>query len=246
MLLILFSIPLFSQFNSTIRSGRPGQAIGPYTVGEKVFQIQTGLNINTVKFAPTETKTLLHNTVLRYGILEKLELSSVINWQYDKISSPLEDGTMAGISNTQIGMRYNFLERNGAIPAVGLQGRLLLNAQHDEYQRENLGAQFILATGNKISDQFALITNWLVTWAGNGEDPQFSFVINVPISITEKIGAFVEVYGNLDEFEADYDAGFSYLITDDIQLDFSAGLQGNDHTDDWFIDFGISWRFHKR
>lgn len=44
-LLTICSISTFlsAQFNPTIRTGRPGQSIGPYTVGREVFQVQTGM-----------------------------------------------------------------------------------------------------------------------------------------------------------------------------------------------------------
>jgi len=39
-----FAIPAMAQYSENIRSARPGQAVGPFTTGKDLFQIQTGLN----------------------------------------------------------------------------------------------------------------------------------------------------------------------------------------------------------
>lgn len=114
----LLSFSLFAQFNPIIRTGRPGQAIGPYTLGKNVFQVQSGILYNKISFNSTETNTWLHNTVFRFGILRKLEVSSLINWQIDKHISNIENDRQSGISNTQIGLRYNLLANKKAIPAI--------------------------------------------------------------------------------------------------------------------------------
>lgn len=47
---VLIVAPVVSacgQYNETIRSRRPGIAIGPFTVGKGVFQIQTGVDYFT-------------------------------------------------------------------------------------------------------------------------------------------------------------------------------------------------------
>jgi hypothetical protein len=57
------------------------------------------------------------------------------------------------------------------------------------------------------------------------------------------LGGFVEIYGNLDDFTANYDGGLDYTITDNLKIDVSTGWQGQEEVDNWFVDFGFSWRF---
>ena len=236
-----------AQFGKTIRTGRPGAAIGAYTVGKKVFQIQTGFNYNERELENVfGSNTWVFNSVFRYGIFEKLEVSGVVNIRSDEALTVTGTENQFGVSNTQIGLRYNILERKGAIPAIGLQGRLLLKAQSIDYQRENLGANLVLATGNKITDWLSLTTNWGIVWTGNGGDPNSLYAINASFSLTEKWGAFAEVFGSFNSFSSNYDAGFSYLVNNDLQLDASAGWQGQNGIVDIFIDFGLSWRLHNR
>ncbi len=243
----LLSQTTFAQFGKTIRTGRPGASIGAYTVGKKVFQIQTGFNYNEREFDNVfGSNTWIFNTVFRYGIFEKLEVSGVVNVRSDETLTVTGTENQFGVSNTQIGLRYNILEQKGAIPAIGLQSRLLLKAQSIDYRRENLGASLVLATGNKITDWFSVTTNWGIVLMGNGGDPNSLYAINASFSLTEKWAVFAEVFGSFNSFSANYDAGFSYLINNDLQLDASAGWQGQNGLVDIFIDFGLSCRWHNR
>ncbi len=237
---------LFGQFNETIRAGRPGQAIGAFSLGEKVIQIQSGIMINQIDEAMTETHSLSENTVIRLGIFEKFEISGVINWQTENIMFNGTEVKRKGISDTQFGGRINILENKGAVPAIGLQGRVLLKVQNNDFKRENLGSIFILATGNKITDWLSMGTNFGVVWSGNNTDPTSLYILNFSYGITEKIGGFTELYGNFNDFATNYDAGISILVNDNLQLDFSGGWQGDNGRDDWFLDAGVSWRFHWR
>ena len=237
---------IWGQYHETIRTGRPGMAIGAYTVGKNVFQLQTGIAYNHIENGPVETRSYINNSVIRLGILEKFELSGLINLKSDNISDGAEEQHLRGISDLHFGGRLNILERKGAIPAVGIQGRIILNAQGKDFERNRTGSAFILTTGNKITDWLSIGTNWGIRWSGKDEGPDSFYAINGSVGLTEKLGGFAEVYGRLDQFSMNYDAGFSFLVTNDLQLDISAGWQGDSRVSDWFIDMGLSWRLDWR
>ena len=245
-LMLLSPCILWGQYNETIRTGRPGQAIGAYTVGKNVFQLQSGFTYNPIENGLIETRSYSHNTVLRIGILERFEINGLVGWQYDLIKNGIDEQNRKGISNTQIGGRLNILERRGAIPAVGIQGRILLKAQSEDFRREKPGSKFILTTGNKITDWLSFGTNWGVTWSGNDQGPESLYIINGSIALTKTFGGFVEVYGSFNQFSVNYDAGFSLLLNNDLQMDISAGWQGDSQISDWFVDLGVSWRIDWR
>jgi len=246
-LLIMFSQIAFAQFSETIRSGRPRVTIGAYTVGKNVLQIQPGFNYNEQELINvSRTNTWIFKSVFRYGILEKLEVSGVVSIRSDETLSVTGTENQFGINNTQIGLRYNIIERKGAVPAIGLQGRLLLKAQSIDYQRENLGATLVLATGNKIASWLSLNTNWGILWAGNGGVPRSLYAISTSFNLNKKWRATLGVFGSFNSFSSNYNAGFSYLVNNNLQLDFSGGWQGQSGLVDFFIDFGLSWRWHNR
>jgi len=243
----LVPISLFAQYGESIRTGRPGQAIGAYSVGKNVFQVQSGLTYNMVDLkSGTEINSFTHSTVLRLGIIEKLEVSGVINWQKDRISNQEQVEKFGGISNTQIGARYNITENQGAIPAIAVQGRLLLDAQSKDYKRDKFGSKFVLATGNKVNDWLSIVTNFGIVWSGYNQDPTSLYILNFSFGLTEKVGAFAEMYGSFDDANPNFDGGISYLINNDLQLDLSAGWDSNPNISSWFVDGGVSYRLDWR
>ena len=248
-ILIILAVPVLlkAQYSETISTDRPGQAIGTTGVGKSVVQVQTGLNTNWININDNyKSRTLLSNTVVRFGLLEWLELNGAFNWQDDKVEMGAESTNVSGVSSTEIGTRMNILGNKGAVPAIGFQASLLLKAQSADYKRDKLGSKFMVTTGNSINDWLSVATNLGITWDGNGNDPQSLYVLNFGFAITDKIGAIAEVYGSFNEFDANYDAGISYLVSNNVLLDLTAGWQGDSDVSNWFIDAGISFRLDWR
>ena len=67
------------------------------------------------------------------------------------------------------------------------------------------------------------------------------------IALTDRVGGFLEFYATVrGEGEPDehaVDGGFTYLLTDDVELDVSAGAGLDRTAPDYFVGAGISWRF---
>jgi len=65
------------------------------------------------------------------------------------------------------------------------------------------------------------------------------------IGLTRSLGIFVEAFGLLAterENEHLVDAGFTWLVLPNLQLDFSGGLGLNEAASDYFISAGLSYR----
>lgn len=241
--LILFPLLSKAQYNETIRTGRPGNSIGAYALGKNVIQIQSGYNINWVEEGVSEINTGLLNNVIRLGLTERIELSSVINWQRDKFKSGPDETELSGISSTQFGGRINISQNEGMIPAICFQARANLGLRGEDYDESELQAVYILATVNRLNDNFSFTSNWILRQFGDDLKDRGFYTAALSYSISDKVGTFVEMYGQLnDDFSSNFDGGFSYLVNNDLQLDISAAYQGDENRDDYFIDFGFSWR----
>lgn len=248
-ILILFLLPglMHAQYGGTISTDRPGQALGTSAVGKKTIQIQTGINTNTLGYeSDLRSRTILSNTVIRLGLFERLEINGMFNWQNDRNKFMDETTSTSGVSNTEVGARFNIRQNKGVIPALGLQGSLLLKAQSSDYQRDKLGSRIVLTSGNAINEWLSVATNLGVGWDGNGDGARSIYVLNFSFALTEKLSAVAEVYGSFNEFDANYDAGLGYLVNNNLLIDLSAGWQGDSQVSDWFIDAGISWRLDWR
>ncbi|MEL6924148.1 MAG: hypothetical protein AAFO94_08880 [Bacteroidota bacterium] len=102
-----------AQFASTVRTIRPtGRTMGAYTVGRGVFQIQSGLTYNAADLGGlgVTNERWNHNTVLRFGILENLEVNGVFGWRTERWIDDPTLGQVSGVYNTQLGARYNLVD----------------------------------------------------------------------------------------------------------------------------------------
>ncbi len=237
------------QYNETIRSARPGQSFGPFTTGKKIFQIQTGFNINQIKYSEENFDVHGFNYLmsLRYGITETVEIRYAFRLNRDKITIDEEDGIANGLSAMVLGIRFNILNNAGTYkPSLGFQANINLNVLSPEFNPDNPEPALLLLHSQKLTQWLKLTTNWGIVWNGNNGDPSGLYTINFSFPISNKIGCFVENYGglfnrNLNTF---FDTGIDYLVNNDLLLDLSIGYGKNRGVMDAFVDFGVSWRIH--
>lgn len=249
-MLVLIPFSGFSQFNETIRSGRPGQSIGPFTVGARVMQIQSGVDVYGFENEGNDLigHGFVHNTVVRYGLLERLELSGLFDYRDESWKSNTVEQEANGLSAFDLGGRYAFYDGGGAIPSMGFQIRIRLPILSEDYKIDHIGPRFVFVTGQKLSNTFTLTTNWGVNWNGVDSNGTAFYVVNLSFPISGKWGGFVENYGEISggDFDSRFDAGLAYLGNNDLQFDVLGGFGGNDGVNDYFIGTGFSWRTKRK
>ncbi len=249
--------PLHGQYAEYMRSGRPGQAIGTYTVGANTLQGQHGVTLRSVEAGSNTTRTVTVGSVLRLGLTEDFEVSGVLRYQRDAtpndgdVPNPLN---RSGLSSTQLGVRYNVTSESAKVPSICVQTRLLLNAVGEDYQRTGVGQTTLVAVGKGISDRLGLTAN--VGFTNGGQAPGLTsfYALSVGFNASQRLSFFVEGYGRLDDVDINFDAGLGYFLSPDLKLDFSAGLEGFGGFEgdpvgldaDYFLDLGISWRVNWR
>jgi len=242
----VFTISSRAQYSETIQSDRPGISIGLSTVGKNVFQIQTGPIFGNIKFEEDgETNILAESTVIRFGLTRNVEVSTAFTLSRDKIKSANGETTLSGLSQADVGFRVNLYEGGGLVPAVGFQSRLKLNILSKAFNPDHLGIECLLVTSQELTSYLSLTTNWGAIWNGRSADPRGVYTINLSFPIGDKLGGFVENFGSVksNDFNTSFDAGVAYLVNNDLQLDISGGYGKNDGISDYFVDFGLSWRF---
>ncbi|MDH3711129.1 MAG: transporter [Cyclobacteriaceae bacterium] len=246
LVLLLSSWGLYGQYGETIRSGRPGQAIGAFTVGKNVLQVQSGITFGWLEFeeSGSEINSINPSVVIRFGIAERIEISGVVGYSSleEKFSSEVDK--YGGISAAQIGVRFNLRDGQGSGPNIGIQSRLRLNVLSDDFNQENLGNTTILSVTQGLGPKFGLATNLGVTWIGNGSNPLGTYVLNFGYDVSAKVSVFVENYGvmNNSDINTRFDTGLGYLVNPNLKLDFSVGYGNNQDLEDYFFDIGFSWR----
>jgi len=248
--ILLLSQIGIAQYNETIRSGRPGQSIGPFTVGKNILQVQSGMDFFGYKnkSAGFEGNGYLNNTVIRFGVAERLEISALLDYKFETIKSNGTETDLSGLDAFDIGGRYQVFAGKGAIPNIGFQFRVRLPVLSKDYEIDHIAPRFIIVTGQKLSDIFTLTTNWGGSWNGVNSIGTAFYIVNLSFPIAGKLGGFVENYGDLTDgdFDTRFDAGLAYLCNNDLQLDLLGGLGKNDGVSDYFVSVGFSWRTKRR
>ena len=245
-LLLCTSVAAEAQFNETIRAARPGSAIGPFTVGRKVFQVQAGINFGRTNLASGyKTNDFRNVLVMRYGIRERIEISGVVAYSRNSpTTSEIPELSKSGISAAQIGVRFNLRDGKGSGPNIGLQSRLKLNTLSEDYHQKELANVTVLSLTQKIGKSLGLMANSGISWSGNGDDPIALYALKLNIPFSMKVVAFIENFGTIKQGDltSRFDTGLGYLVNNNLKLDARIGLGDNRGVEDYFGEVGVSWR----
>ena len=78
----------------------------------------------------------------------------------------------------------------------------------------------------------------------SGGDPEFFYTLTPSFVLSDRLGVFVDQFGSIDKDSGRYglDAGLTFLVRDNLQLDGCFGIGLNDDATDWFAGAGISIR----
>lgn len=248
--LLFISGIVHAQFYETIRSARPGQSIGAFTMGKSIFQIQSGVDYFGAKNNDYGQKTsgLLTNTALRYGLTEMFEVGAFFEYKNESTTTNDVSASYGGLSNLIIGLRHQISIGKGLIPSVGFQFRLRLPVMSEHYQIDNVAPSFVFVTSQQLSKSITLITNIGGSWNGMDATTTGLYTINLSCAFTSTFGAFIENYGTVTQgaFETRMDTGVAWLVTPNLQLDLLGGYGSNHGLQDYFVSTGFSWRTSKK
>jgi hypothetical protein len=234
----------YAQFNETIQSDRPGQAIGAFTVGKNTLQLQQGVDYNSFADRANAPKTIVSNNVIRFGIRETIELSALIDYQYDKQKIANKQIEQSGFSNLHLGFKVHLTQQKGILPNFGFQLRLRVPQVSKAYGIQNLASEMSFVANWSLNKNYSLSNILVLSYNGNHTKPTGKYVLNFGFTIYQKLSGFIENYGQLylSNFETRFDGGIAYLLHNNIQLDLAAGYGSNNKIKDYFISTGISWR----
>ena len=255
-LLYLFSTAMFLLFfsqiaaQSEIVTDRPDQTESAKVVPKGAFQLETGilLEIDRSTFVSTHNFQLLNN-LFRYGLHHRIELRIVSSLGHTSVSP-----SGWTVSDLEAGLKLQLFD--GPIRAALLGHAIFPTATSLETglpHEEDVGMEFL---GRLLFD-FSVSEK--INWGVNGvleidDKGKFypGFTNSLGFSLTDKLGVFLEIYGEtvadiLDEkaFDLYYDNGLTYLWKPNLQLDFSFGLRvtGNRYN---FYSAGLSWRIPRQ
>lgn len=237
-----------SQYNEVVRTGRPGQAIGPYAVGANVFQLQSGIQYGQIDRDEVEQRYLEPGTVIRYGIGRSWEVNTFWAWRRQRTLNGDDGVTSSGVAASAIGFRTNLCDGHGDLPALGFQFSMKLPIRSDVgSDATGPNPRYILTASKKIAEQWGVLLNIGGDHNEWTTDPEWLYVVNVNYSINAKWSTFLENYATFGNgYSGHWDTGVSYLANNDLQWDIYGGGDANNGHTDLFMNLGLSYRFLTR
>jgi hypothetical protein len=245
-----------------IATDRPDQTECPFIVPKGHMQIETGTQIEVDKSQDDLVdKNLTYNTTLfKYGVNEHFELrliSEFIGTRSRIASSDSMVARSAGLNSFAVGTKIFLCEQKGIIPKTSLICHLQLPYFGSQDNRpHHLAPRFRFLMQHTISNRFSLSYNLGAEWDGNTTTATAIYTLSLGIALVDRLSMFVETYGfmaenasNQDVFNGTFandhrfDAGFTYLLRNNLQLDTSAGIGLSKGSPDGFVSCGLSWRF---
>jgi hypothetical protein len=247
---IIFAHVLSAQDNNTadLITDRPDQTESAAIVPQGSFQIETGFVFEGDKANKVTTNNLaLFTTLLRYGINQNFELR--LGSAFLQNSEKPEQGeeiTSSGLAPVYAGIKFKMLEEDGLVPEMAFMATVEIpGSGKEEFSPEYLASDLRFAIGYSLSDRLGLGINLGGRWDGSNPQPSGVYSLVLGYGISDKMSAFVESYGFLPQDEIPdhrMDAGLTYLMKPNLQIDVSAGLGLSEISPDYFINAGISWR----
>ena len=228
-----------AQFQETIDSGRPGNSVGVFTVGKKVFQVEAGVDYLG------KLDLYSSNTLLKYGITERIEINGGVT---NNISN---DGEVEMFS---VGGKFNIFEGDSMLPSTGFQTTFNLST----LDTVNSNVSILFIVGYAFNQSWSYTFNFGAnvdlessTMIEDSKEKNIVFVegvytFNLSYKIDDKWTFFVEPYGTIDKYydpkiKINCNSGLSYLLSDNFKIDVLGGYKIN--TDEAVtVGAGISWR----
>lgn len=239
-LILFFALFLGELSGQTIITDRPDQTESSSTVGKGNLQIESGILIGFEEEGTARERQILAPTTLfRIGVTKGLEIR-VLN-QFENAKNQVNSETINGISDLELGFKAQLLQKEDVNTEIAFLSHLIMPTGSTGLSLDKFGTINKLSISHSLTEDIGLGYNIGYNYFGEGKG-DLTYSVALGIGITEKAAVYVEPYGDLVELEnfvANFDAGATYLVNDDLQLDFSFGLGLNHKMN--YMSLGVSW-----
>lgn len=247
-----------SVFAQQIITERPAQTVSSSTISKGGLQIESGFLLGMTEpgeiggfedFPSISTRRVLAPTTLfRYGLTKRIEIRvlnqyEIISWKswgyYEKTF---------GFSDMEIGTKIQILKNENKNTEIAFLSHLIIPSGSTSFSNNNYASINKLSISHNLNDNIGLGYNFGYNYYEAADDyvqgkGDLTYSMALGIGISENAGVYVEHYGEFVDLTtkhvASIDMGFTYLLNDNFQLDFSFGT-GINHIMN-YISSGFSW-----
>lgn len=242
-LLILFTIHSVAQKTpigeNQIITDRPDQTESPNAVDVGIIQIETGLLFERSQFSRSISvhRNAYPTSLFRIGLMNRLELrivNEVVSYKTVNNLTNKEINRLNGTENMQVGLKYQFSQSDQKT-IVGVMAHAILPTGSKGISNDRYGVFSRINISHEISDNKSIsanfgYNNYDLDFNDNGlvkyADGELSYTLVYGVGLSNRVGLYLESFGEYIEFrnwENKMDAGMTYLVSNNIQLDYSYG-----------------------
>ena len=270
--MLLLTHTTIAQFTNVINSNRPGFSESPYSVGTRVYQLETSLFYRETNKYPTFYRPQSYGVdfLLRSSFLnEKLEFNINLAYQNEEIGFQNifnSSYQKAGISKLIVAAKYlvfekkyedkskeirSWVARNSfdwkrLIPSVAIYAGANTGIPENIYKANSFSPKVGILLQNDLSDNFNIITNIFYDRIGT-ELPELSYIITATYSYRPRWSIFIENQTMFDKFQyqSNIGTGIAFLFNRNLQLNSSFRLLADGKSSGFYSSFGASYRLNR-
>ena len=271
-LFVLLSQTLFAQYTNIINSNRPGFSESPYSVGTKVYQLETSLLYESTDIHPTFSKSQSYGIDFLFRtsfFKENLEFNLNLAYQNEQISFQNIFNSSYyknGIRKFTVAVKYliyeqkytdkskeirSWVERNRFdfkrfIPTVAAYIGINTGVPDDIFVTKYFSPKVGVLLQNNLSGDFNIITNLYYDRIGT-ELPEFSYIVTATYSFSPRWSIFIENQTLFDKYkyQSNIGSGIAFLYNRNIQINSSVRLLADSSTSGFYSSVGVSYRFDR-
>lgn len=250
----------YTLFNPTPRSlmremstDRPDKTESPYTVDAGHFQIEADLVSFGIDNRNADGERVFGinagNMNLKVGLLNNVDLQLVVeNYVYDQVRADGVTTRKSGFGDLTSRLKVNFWGNDGGPTAFGIMPfvKFPTNTEGLGNKQVEGGIIFPLAVELPYGWGMGVMTEVDIVYREDGGyGPDFINSITFSHNIAGNLSGYVEFFSQLSEGELaiTLDAGLTYALTEDIQLDCGCNFGVTEAAEDFnpFVGFSIRY-----
>jgi len=236
---VLFTNLCISQ---QIITDRPDQTEASSTVPKGSLQMEMGFQVTFSEDFYSFRDIAAPNMLLRYGLTSGIELraiSEVVNSRKTRFGI---SETISGMADLALGAKIQLVKTEEKNTEIALLSHVILPSGTNIISDNSYGFENRFSISHNLGENSSVGYNLGYNNPGYGSGSAI-YTIALGTAVGKKAGVYIEPFGEyfLDsEFlEASFDAGFTYLLQDNMQIDFSFGT-GLSHSMN-YMAVGFSW-----
>lgn len=239
---VLFSTILQAQVptETSIATDRPDQTETAFLVPKGRFQMENGFC-----FSQQTQKNFSINfaeSLWKYGFSKRIEFRMITGFLKEN-----SDATETkGFRPIAFGTKIKLTEENGIFPKISWIGHAHVTPSASKvFRNEKWAPEFRFAFLHNLNSNQTLSYNLGIEWDANGLFPIYIYTFSYGYSVSECLGAYIEVFGNIskeDSAQHLFDGGLTYLLSPNFMLDCSAGFGLHSSAPKYYYSAGFSFR----